>query len=484
MDAFDAKFQYFRLLREKAIRLARVSCPAYLHYVFRYAPTPMHNVWHEFMDKNREGTLLAFRGSGKSEQVTTGRSLWELGKNPELRIKVVTETDDLAGDLLSKMSSVILEDERNKEVFPDMVPADVGSWTKFKLTVKRRGHYKDASIAGSGVLTSTTGGRADIIFFDDIAGYRNTLAYPKLRAQVKEAFYSNWLNMSDGPNMRWYLVGTPWHEEDIVSELRRNPGIAHCQEFWVGDNFESPWPERYSDDFFRQKLATLGPRHYRRAFRGVALTSEESWVNAAAVDASRDFTLKPYDLLINPEVKKFVGVDLGHREGLNTCPTVIFVLGRLPNGKRVVLDVRILRRNEPLETARAIIRVWEDVKPASIFVENNGAQKFLVDILKSLTAELGLPIEGYYTGQQKLDLEIGVPSLLAEIETGQWIVPVGTGGEHKTDVCPCSFCYWMQEVKDYPNSHDDTLMASWLALESLRKVSERKGGGFSIWSFN
>ena len=485
-DKAAQQFQLYKLLKEKAVRQARDDCPVFLKYVFEYQFAQMHYEWHQFMDTNTRGIMLAHRGSGKSEQATIGRVLWEVGRDPNIRIKIVTETDDRAGDLLSRISAIIQQDDKFKDVFPDCIPANVGSWTKFKVTVKRTEHHVDPTIAASGILTSSTGGRADLIIFDDIAGYRNTLAYPRLRGQVKEAFHSNWLPMmAHDPKRqsRWWLVGTPWHIDDIVSELRNNVTIPHAKEYWVGDNFESPWPERYSSEFFKTKL-TESPtrRHYNRSFRGIALSDEESWVDAAAVDASRDFSLSPRQVLENKEIVKYVGVDLGHRGGKDTCPTVIFVLGRMPNGKRVPVVINILRRNEPLETARAIIRVWQEIRPAKIFVENNGAQKYLIDIIKGLVPDLGMPLEGYYTGQQKLSPEVGVPSLLAELETGQWTIPMGGSGSHD-NACQCNFCFWIRELKDYPNSSDNTLMASWLALEALRKIAERQGGGFSVWKW-
>jgi len=482
MGTFDEKFQLYKLLKEKTLRQARQDPAAFIRYIFDYEATHMHDAWHAFMNTNRFGQMLAARGSGKSEQVTVGRALWELGKNPNIRIKIVTEADDRAQDLVTRISATILENEKFKEVFPNCVPASVGTWTKSKLIVKRAVAHTDATVEGSGVLTSSTGGRADLILFDDISGYRNSLVFPRLRQQVKEAFHSNWLNMSDGTGFRWYMVGTPWHIEDIVSELRANNSIPKCHEYWVGSNFESHWPERYDPEYFRGKLAVSGSRHYNRAYRGIALTDEESWINSTAVDAMRDFDLKAIDVIQNTEVIKYVGVDLGHRPGVENCPSVIYTLGRAPTGKRIPCEIRILRRNEPLETARAIIDVCERIRPAKVYVENNGAQKYLIDVIQSLVPQLGLPIEGYFTGNQKLDVNVGIPSLMAEIETGQWIVPLGSGGTH-ANTCQCTFCFWMQEVKDYPNSHSDALMAGWLALEALRKVSERKGGGFSVWNF-
>ncbi len=480
----DAKFALYRALKERTIRRAREDSAICTQYVLGYQNASFHNQWHQFISDNQSGQILAFRDSGKSEQVTIGRGIWEIGKNPNIRIKIATETDDLATKILSKISATILKNERYKEVFPNVRPSDIASWNKMSMTVERSQHHKDPTVEGGGVLTASTGGRADLILFDDISGMRNALYFPRMREQVKESFYNNWLNLLDGPDARWYMVGTPWHELDVVSEVRANKTVPKSVETWVGGDFETPWPERFPSEYFKKRLGLLKQRAYNRAYRGIALSGDESWINPSAIEVSKDRTLKVYDVLQNSEISRFTGIDLGHRPGEENSPTVIFTIGRTPAGKRIPIEVNKFSQRSILDTGRAIINTWEKLRPALIFCENNGAQKYLIDLIQGL-GTTGIPIEGYFTGAQKVDLEIGVPSLLAEIETGQWIFPCGSGGDHD-DTCKCGLCYWLGEVSHYPLGKLDALMASWLALEALRKVKERgnRQGNFSIWQFS
>lgn len=480
MNSDSSKLQLFKLLKEKAIRLAREDSFVFTDYIFGYKSVEVHNSWHRFIDTNQSGLILACRDFGKTQHMV-GRMLWEIGKNPNLRVKIVTETEDLAGKILGLMAKTIVNNERLKEVFPDLVPE--GQWTKFALNIKRSEYHKDATLEGSGVMSGSTGGRADIIIFDDTCGMRNTLYLPRMREQVKESFYSNWLNILDGPKARYYVIGTPWHVDDLISDLRYNDNIPKCKEMWVGDNFESPWPERFPDEYFRKRLQLLKPRHYNRAYRGLAISDEESWINTQAVDNCIDKTVKVYDILSNKELPKFVGVDLGHREGPKACPSVVFTIARTPDGKRIPCDIKIMHESNSLEIARVIINVWKDIQPVQIYVENNNAQQYLIDTIQSL-GPTGLAVKGYYTGVQKIDPRIGVPSLLAEIETGQWMIPLGAGGKHD-ETCKCTFCIWIDEIKNYPYGHTDTVMASWLAVENLRTVMERSNpaGNFTVWEF-
>ncbi len=486
LEPFDKKFLLYKALKEKTLRRCREDSSAFVDYIFGYTSSPFHKKWHKYIREGNSGLILAFRGSGKTEQITIGNSLWEIGNDPDIRIKIVTETDDLAEKILSKISETILFNERYKEVFPNVIKSDTNSWNKHELTVKRDKAQKDPTIESCSILSASTGKRADLIHYDDVVGMKNSLINPGMREIVKEAFRSNWQKVLDiyNPKTRWVMTATPWHINDLVSELSHNKAINKAEETWVGPNFESPWPEILSSEIFKRSLASDGLRAYNRAYRGIAISDEETWINPQAIKNCIDRNLKPYDVIINKENIFFTGVDLGHREGENACPSVIFTVARTPSGKRIPVNIKILRNSSVLEISKAIINTYNEFNPSLIMVENNGAQKYLTDIMLSLGPK-GIPIEGHFTGVQKLDPNTGVPSLLAEIETGQWVLAMGAGGDHEENICECTLCVWINEVKNYPLAKIDTVMSCWLALTALRKVCERanQGGNFSVWQW-
>lgn len=480
---FDTKVDLYKALKEQAIRVARKNSAKLLEYIFGYESAWFHYMWHEFLATTQYGLILALRAGGKSESCTIGRALYEVGINPDIRIKIVTETDELAAKILGRIAATIIKNEKYHELFPHIKPSDMGNWNKHSITVERTTDHKDATIEACSIMGSSVGGRADLLLFDDVVGPRNALYQPAMREQVKEAFYSNWLNILDGPKARWFMVCTPWHINDLVSELRSNKAIPKAKEVWVGDNFQSPWPERYPDQYFKDRLSILKLRHYNRAYRGVAMSDEEKWLHPGAMKSCIDMNLKPYDVQIIGENLKFTGVDLGHREGEDHCPSVIFTGVRTPVGKRIPLEIKVSHNSQALDISKSIINTYQTFDPKLILVENNGAQKYLTDIIQSLGPK-SMPIEGNFTGTQKLDPNVGVPSLLAEIETGQWQIPLGTGS-HEEDMCECSFCYWMNEMKNYPLGRTDTVMAAWLFLTALKRTCERgSSGGFSVWEWS
>lgn len=486
-DLINTKWSLYKAMKEKVLRRCREDSYTMMEYVFKYNNSPFHRKWHDFLRSGQSGLILACRGSGKTEQVTIGNCLWEIGNNPNIRIKIITETDDLSVKILSKIAETITDNERYREVFPEIEKHPTRSWNQHELTVKRDVNDKEPTIEAQSILSASTGKRSDLNHYDDIVGMSNTLVNPGKREIVKEAFRSNWQKVLDvmyNPKARWIMTATPWHVNDLVSELRYNKAVPKAEEVWVGPNFESPWPGVIDESVFKNALSVDGLRGYNRAYRGIALSDDETWINPAAIKSCINWALKASEIKIGDGNIAFTGVDLGHREGEKACPSVIFTGVRTPEGKRIPIDIKILNHSSVLEIARALIKTYNDFSPSLIMVENNGAQKYLIDILESLGP--AMPIEGHFTGTQKLDPNTGVPSLLAEIEVGKWTIPLGDNGPHDENICECSVCKWMGEIKDYPLARTDTVMAAWLFLTALKKVCERANpqGNFSVWEWN
>jgi len=109
-------------------------------------------------------------------------------------------------------------------------------------------------------------------------------------------------------------------------------------------------------------------------------------------------------------------------------------------------------------------------------VENNAYQTALIEWI----AEIGrkdIPIVGFTTGKNKLDLTIGLPSLAVEIENRAWAIP---RARRHAAFCTCNDCKWIQEMSNYPIGRTtDIVMAMWMAREAARKGGRM--GGTSVW---
>jgi hypothetical protein len=215
---------------------------------------PFHREWQSRLPVEGPARVLigAPRESAKSSQMAVARPLWELGRNPELRIKIICAGEDLATKLLGEIGRHISHNPRLRLVFPDLRPDAEGPWTRSQLRVVRQGLSKDASIEAYGVISAGVGGRADLLIFDDVCDQRTAVLQPAMREQIKRLFYETWLNLL-GPQGRAVYVATVWHPADLSVELRDS---GNWTTWWRGiydeATGESLWPDRRNEEALRR----------------------------------------------------------------------------------------------------------------------------------------------------------------------------------------------------------------------------------------
>jgi len=207
--------------------------------------------------------------------------LWLLGQDPNLRFKIVCESDNKAQERVQHLAQHIMGNSRIRDVFPHLRPARRGDWTKKKIVVDRPRLMRDVSIEACGIQTAATGGRADYLVADDPVGRRNALEIPKLRETVKRAWHSDWLNLLE-PTGRTIYVYTPWHTADLSHKLKRNP-VYRVFSRPIGPKMEPVWEAKWPVEKLEAKLAEVGQREFDRGYRLIALSGEyatvqDSWV--------------------------------------------------------------------------------------------------------------------------------------------------------------------------------------------------------------
>ena len=223
--------------------------------------------WSAAMDNEKRLLVIAPRYHGKTS-IIVARAVWELGRNPNLRIKIVCSSDGKAMDRLFEVKQLIEDNDRVRKVFPNLVPADEGSWTKHKLIVRRTALSRDASIEALGITSTATGGRADLLIADDVVDRRNALTMPALREQIKQAWKSDWTQLLDPESRIWYIY-TLWHKDDLSHELIENEAYAVVS-YSVDENFGSLWPAKWSEAALRERFVEIQSIEFNRAFRNIA----------------------------------------------------------------------------------------------------------------------------------------------------------------------------------------------------------------------
>jgi hypothetical protein len=455
------------------VLLARSDPNDFCEYVMGWDQQSFHREWQGMLGHpvwnptgHPNALILGPRDHGKSSQLSIGRALWELGNNVNLRIKIISQSDDKATDRLFEIVEHIEGNERFHKVFPQLQPAARGTWTKHKIIIERDKKMADASIEALGITSTATGGRADLEIFDDPIDFRNALQYPAMRKVVKQAFYSVWMNLME-PDGRMVYIGTAWHMDDLTHELLSNASYSSRVYKAIQENGSVLWPSKWSIEALTKRMGEIGEREFQRQFQNIALTSDETLFPLEMLEKSFDTSIelgKLYPWVY--ELPKFVGVDLAVGTSTESAYTVIFVIAwDSVRRKRIPLEIVRKRLTAP-QTVRKLFEIQDKWHPGIVMVENNAYQQTLLQWVQEVDSERKMNVKPFTT-LSKADPISGLPGLSLEFEQGGWIIP--RAGNHSF-ACQCPICLWLEEMETYPIGRSkDILMASWFASEPIRR---------------
>ena len=472
-----------QIASQARIELARRNCNDFCEAVLKdekgehvfQAEIQREIQWH--IDECRKrgiycGILAPWRHS-KTEGVVIARTLKFLGESQENRIFIVCNSDENAKARVASVAKYIEYDEDYKRVYPEVKTGDKQEWTKHKLIIDRKSKIKDGSVEAWGITSSGTGSGCDIMIVDDPVDLRNAILLPALRLQVKEAFYNVWLTRLTPEGFLIYIA-TTWHEDDLTTELQKNPRFCFLK-IAVAEDFscmecESPlkgkfkiplWNAKWDKKALVNRYQEIGSRAFNRGFRQIALSDED--MTFPSYKTIFKYGVNASDI-IRPEWPRFGGMD---PFGQNV---VIFILARSPEGIKYVVDIRCGKWS-PTKSVEELIDACQTHQPQIMVVENNAAQ----EAIRQWALEKGardLPLMPFTTGQQKANPVMGLPGLEVEFENKAWIVAMGDK-PHDPD-CRCNLCGFKHELSQHPTGKAaDIVMAAWFAREGVRFIESQ-----------
>jgi hypothetical protein len=221
---------------------------------------PVHERLQRFLLEHRRALVELPRDHGKSTQVC-GRILWELGRNPSLRVKIVCATDAIAIQRCRFLRDQIERNQRLRAIFPDLLPAR--PWRAESFSIQRPGDVIGPSVQAFGVGAGSTGTRADLLVCDDIVDVR-ALQSRAERRRVIDYFHDNLMNLLE-PDGRFWGLFTPWHHDDLNSRLKKNGAYALFREP-VGADLEPIWEAKWPAERLRERKAEIGSLSFARGY--------------------------------------------------------------------------------------------------------------------------------------------------------------------------------------------------------------------------
>lgn len=189
--------------------------------------SPLHWEWCELRMAGKREAVCAPREHSKSETFTINGTAWDSIYRPGVWTYVFCDTGDQGREMLDRIKVAVSQDA------PWMVEGAISD-SSTDITFANWSRVTTAG-AGKGVR----GAHPDVIIGDDVLTEGNTLTAYQRRKTERWWFGTiggmshpgSWRALGKGedahrvwmPPTRVFLVGTPFHQQDLLMSMRENP---------------------------------------------------------------------------------------------------------------------------------------------------------------------------------------------------------------------------------------------------------------------
>jgi len=330
--------------------------------------------------------MLAPRGFGKSTLLSVVRSIFEIMRNPDVRILLASNTQAQAEAFAREIRYHLAHNAVFRRVFGDFVGR---KWTDAEFIVRPRKRIaKEPTLFATGVGGAVVSRHFDVIICDDIVDEENSRTDLQ-REKLRTWFFKVLLPCLE-PDGRLSIIGTRYHYRDLYGHLIETdfvPAAAVIRAIDAEGN--SAWPEKFSVERLEQIRREAGTvifnaqyQNDTEAMKGAVF--KEEW-------------LRFYDVPSQP-LRIFQGVDLSVGQQADSDFFAIVTVGVDVWGNIYVLDSYQARLSFRQQTM-AIMERFRRFDPIKVAIESNAYQAVQADFLK----ESGMPrVMKVFTTRDKL----------------------------------------------------------------------------------
>jgi len=398
---------------------------------------PVHVELQRLVSQAHHAIVELPRDHGKSTQVC-GRVLWEIGRNPSLRVKIICATDDIARDRCRFLRDAIDINPVVSEVFPELQATS--PWRADEFTIARPGDVIGPTVAAFGVGAGTTGTRADLLICNDVVDVRSLHSQVD-RDRAADYFTNNLMNLLEPAGRCWVLF-TPWHLDDLNARLKRDDTYAHMRRP-VGPELEPVWESAWSKPVLAKRKDEIGSPSFARGYHLVPVSEEETPIRPAWVRYWTDETaMEEIIFAVDPAVSCDTRADR----------SAFVVLGKATGETpKIHVLAATARRVQAPELVALIDEFDRRYNPSVILFESNAAFQGMKDLL-TLQTRFGAKLKSVTQSAPKA---ARVAAFSVAVENGAFRLK-GTGTEPDTAQREL-----FEEMITFPfGEHDDLLDAA------------------------
>jgi len=353
------------------------------------------------------------------------RVVWELTRDPTLRILYISSTSNLATKQLKFMKDILASDTYRR-FWPEMVNQEEAKrekWTEREISVdhpqRKTESIRDPSIFTAGLTTNIVGMHCDIAVLDDVVVASNAYIEDG-REKVKEQY--GYLSSIEAGNAKEWVVGTRYHPKDLYSTLlememesydeignvNQRTQLFEVKEYAV-ENFgdgtgQFIWPRQQRVDgkwfgFDQNILAQKRAQYVNKIHFRAQYYNDPHDIDSSPIQRSL-FQYYDQNFLSRREstwtfkgarLNVVAAVDFAYSTGKNSDYTCIVVVGVDGDHNYYIMDIDRFRTATPSEYFGRIIKLYEKWGFRRIRAEVSVAQQALVNDLKeNYIRKLGL----------------------------------------------------------------------------------------------
>jgi predicted phage terminase large subunit-like protein len=410
----------------------------------------LHDEILKWQDSSDENMTLAPRGFGKSTVGTILRSIYEILRNPNIRILIASKTAHQASRFLREIAAHFEYNTELRAIFGDHYSDR--KWTATEITVATRTkNLKESTITTLGVGGPVASGHYDLIICDDLTDRKNTRTDLQ-RTEMHEWFFQVLAPAIVDKNSRIFILGTPYHPLDLSTELEKR---GYPCKRWKAElsGKRSAWPSRFP----WKKLQTM-----RRRFGSTAYASQymmqtdlmegdifkREWIQRYPDDTNFD----NHEVWVgcDPAATKQSVLTRGDKVKTDYWTICVASRWRCPETGNLSPEIfiRYLWRDHVTKAAylSQLISVYEVYAPQVVAIESNAAQEYLIQ-----DAMAHMPVRRIERVNDKVSRAYGIQAFF---ENGQILFPEKT--PHEDDVWEAA----IDELVLFPNAEHDDLFDS------------------------
>ena len=429
---------------------------------------PVHIEWQDLLMKSDRAVLWSATELGKSTSISIGRVLWEIGRNPNIRIVLISDTASTAKKLIKAIKVYIERSAEYRRVFPGVLPdkdKTTGLWKDSAFHVRRTTVSKDPTVQAIGFEGALLGARVDLFVIDDYLTPETT--YSQHMRDKGHRWLKAVVEGRKTARGRLWFIGNAWHRDDAMHRYAKEKRTVSKKYAVRDEQGRSRWPKVWPEDRIEREIADRGPIESRRSmFCDPASDAERRFKENYLVRALQvgDGDFLSHSLAYVPAGWRTVtGVDLAVSKKDSADWTCLVTIAIDKDDNRRILDIFTKRLTGP-EIVEKIVEVQRRYH-SFVIVETNAAQAYIKQFVDKRHA---IPIRAFQTGKNKTDPAYGIESLAAEFANGKWSLP-NEGGTLEGNI-PDEVKKLIEEMLSYdPMSHTgDRLMATWICREGAR----------------